>query len=1258
MLWMAASPCSTIAQATFKVQHLTPKDGLSYRWAFDVTQDSIGQIWIATFDGINRYDGHRFSVYRPYFPDFPDFESRVIAQVDCLPGGEIWTTSKQGILTRLSRVEDRFELIWPQADRKFPLKARPLSAPDGSYPLGLLGAENTSQEWFARLSLPHHFDSLVALSSPMFLRKHIMPLLDGKHFWIYSDRHYIILNPDTRQYDTYPFHTIPGAAIAHPSLPIDEQSRFWFPAAQGGFSSFQLPPAIPLRSWEHFKLDNKGNFWIWTQDKTTYRYTPAGDKLEHFGRFDFWEHEIGFPFEDREGVIWIPHFYGVTKLMQPRRLFDNYLHEPLNALGAAPGGKSVYTILEAKDGSIYIQAYGNPPFRLRPGASAPEAVAGLPQGLLPGDGALAKALGKQLREAGYNVHGELIYFHDVAQRSMWLCRKSSRDVFYVDTERPEQHRRFEISPAAQGMIVLLPYDGYLWIGADNGLHRLDPQSGKTRRYTTREGLPHNIIYSILPDGPNLWLGTHYGLCRFSIRSGQTKNYYVEDGLTQNEFNTRSALRAGDGKLFFGGLNGANAFYPADLERATPRYQAGLHLSRFSKLEAGRDSTISSYQPDLLNTLRLRPGDRSLSFEFSINSHVNPTQNRYWYYLDGLETEWSNATNDGRASYSHLPPGLYTFRVKAADPFGNPATNEITLPILMPQVWYRRWWAWSLYTLVLMAVGYRLYRLRLHQHLERREALRLQELDEMKTKLYTNITHEFRTPLTVILGTSEHIENQAPDNVFPDLETANSFAAGLKSRLALIRRNGRSLLDLVNQLLDLAKAENKQLKTDMVQGDVVQYVRYIAESFHSLANYSNVMLRVETRLPELIMDFDPEKMRQILSNLISNALKYTPSGGKVTLRIGKDESAGTPAMILEVSDTGQGISAEDLPHIFDRFYQADNTVTKAGPTGAGGTGIGLALIKELVNLLEGNIAVHSEPDKGAEFTVRLPISNKSKTRDVYIASSPDSLPDTITRNPRPTTRNRPSILIIEDNPDVLEYLRMCLQDHYAIHFSYNGRSGIDMALELVPDLILSDVMMPEKDGFEVCDTLKNDERSSHIPLVLLTAKADMESRIAGLRRGADAYLTKPFHPEELSVTLEKLLENRRRLQEYYSRFSLALPANQVETANTETELEDAFLHKLRSAVEARMDDASLSADDICRGVGMSRSNLYAKLSALTGLSFNIYVRRLRLHKARHLLETSEMNVSEVAFETGFNDPKYFSRVFSEEFGMPPSEVPKM
>lgn len=551
----------------------------------------------------------------------------------------------------------------------------------------------------------------------------------------------------------------------------------------------------------------------------------------------------------------------------------------------------------------------------------------------------------------------------------------------------------------------------------------------------------------------------------------------------------------------------------------------------------------------------------------------------------------------------------------------------------------------------LALGYR-------QRLRDEKRQRIEELDTLKTKFFANISHEFRTPLTVISGIAESLES------YPQ-------------KKELILRNSTSLLSLVNQLLDLSKLDAGQLKLNPVHGDIVNFINYLTESFYSLAKEKNVRLTFYSEESNLNMDFDELKIQQIINNLLSNALKFTPEKGKVVLHLKKVTIDYQSYLQIKVQDTGTGISGEDQLRIFDRFFQTESKQFRKGE----GTGIGLALTKELVELCGGKISVKSTEEIGTEFLVLLPILKKSKTqplpkKELKKLLEEKQINPIFDNSIEQKTNNRSSetspeliekLLIIEDNPDIVAYLKTLLKDQYKIEVEENGRAGIERAFESVPDVILSDVMMPEADGYEVCKTLKNDERTSHIPIILLTAKATDEDRIEGLIGGADAYLTKPFNKKELFIRLEKSLELRKILQKKYSdnilnpktsadkakKSNPSKDSKQVAPKDIQLDLENAFLKKLIKVVEKRIDDPNLGVKDLCRTAGLSNMQVNRKLKALTGKTPSIFIRSIRLRKAKKLLKNPKLNISEIAYAVGFNDPNYFSRAFSEEYGVAPT-----
>ncbi len=526
--------------------------------------------------------------------------------------------------------------------------------------------------------------------------------------------------------------------------------------------------------------------------------------------------------------------------------------------------------------------------------------------------------------------------------------------------------------------------------------------------------------------------------------------------------------------------------------------------------------------------------------------------------------------------------------------------------------------------------------------------KLRELDQVKSTFFTNISHEFRTPLTVISGMADQIQEK------PDRWMAEG--------LHMIKRNSDHLLQLVNQILDLAKLDSGRLKLRLEQADIIAYLRYLTESFRTPAEQYELQLAFEASEEELLMDHDPERLQWVLSNLLSNALKFTPKGGTIQVSVSQRPSAKPPAetrsvpgknhLWLEVKDNGIGIPKDRLPFLFERYFQVEGTQTGPQQSGWAGSGIGLALTRELVLLMDGAIWVESEEGKGSTFYIVLPVRQEAERKDPGIRQTGTGEKETENSPLESPAKEeeRVNILLVEDNLDVRTYVRSCLEDKYGLWEARNGQEGIEMAIEQVPDLVVSDVMMPEKDGFELCETLKSDIRTSHIPIVLLTARADQESRISGLRYGADAYLAKPFNREELEVRLEQLLENRRKLQERFRR------AESGEGTEDEAiRQEDAFLTRVREQLEENLDDENLGISGLARAIGVSRAQLHNKIKALTGQSPSVFVRTIRLRKARHLLLTTDLNVTQVAYEVGFRDPAYFSRTFSEEYGHSPKET---
>jgi len=528
--------------------------------------------------------------------------------------------------------------------------------------------------------------------------------------------------------------------------------------------------------------------------------------------------------------------------------------------------------------------------------------------------------------------------------------------------------------------------------------------------------------------------------------------------------------------------------------------------------------------------------------------------------------------------------------------------------------------------------------------ETREAERIKELDTLKTRLYTNITHEFRTPLTIIIGMAQ----QALEK--PNVHFRNSQE--------MIIRNSEYLLRLVNEMLDLSKLENNKMTLQLVQGDIVVFLKFILESFNGFAKSKNLHLHFLSDVDVLFLDYDPEKMRQVMTNLLSNAIKFTPEGEHVYFSVSQ---MGADSLIIKVKDTGIGITAEQIEHIFDRFYQVDQGSMHL----VEGTGIGLSLTKELVKLMQGEINVCSPPpgaNKGSEFIVKLPIVRSSNltSSNNHLFLSPEFQVPGVLEAPIPNDHSsfseskKAHILIVEDNQDVVTYLSSFLSE-YRIEVAENGLIGFGLAIKNIPDLIISDVMMPIMDGFELCKRLKTEELSSHIPIILLTARADMESKLEGLEHRADVYLEKPFRKEELLVHIDNLLELRKKMHRHYQQL-MGLP--ELEGSIIDSTVPDSkehdFVKKVREIIEMHLTDFNFNVDQLSRKVYLSQSQLKRKLNALAGISPNHFIRFIRLSKAKTLLLNPERSIISIAFDCGFSDPGYFARVFKQNFGLRPQE----
>jgi signal transduction histidine kinase/DNA-binding response OmpR family regulator len=713
-------------------------------------------------------------------------------------------------------------------------------------------------------------------------------------------------------------------------------------------------------------------------------------------------------------------------------------------------------------------------------------------------------------------------------------------------------------------------------------------------------------------------------------------------------------------MYFGGTNGINRFNSAEIYKNpnVPQIAITDFQILHKPVAIGYDSIWNRIILDKsiseTELVDLKYDENILTFEITPLEFHNPKKNCFVYKMEGFDKNWvyGNASNR-HITYTNLDPGEYTLFAKGSTKEGVSNELGVTLKIFINPPWWATWWSYMLYGFVFILVFITSTRIYLYRHrlstqlvLEQEHAKKLEEVDKLKSNFYANISHEFRTPLMLILGPVEKLASKLVDEES-------------KKQTGLIKGNAKRLLNLINQLLDLSRLEAKKLKLNTSMGNIAQYVKGLAKEFEQIAEQRDISLNIYMDRESIDAYFDKEKMERIITNVMSNAIKFTPQGGRITVKLA--ETAHNEVEII-VRDSGVGIPKSELVRIFDRFYQVDGSHTREHE----GTGIGLALTKELVELHKGQILIDSVEGHWTEVKIYFPIGRDHLADDEISESSEYELNkfdgsedfamyESITEETEDESLiDKTIVLIVEDNPDVRDYIKDDLKDIYHIEEAANGEQGLRKAQKCIPDLIVSDVMMPKMDGYEMTRQLRQDEKTSHIPIILLTAKSDRDSKLEGLGLGADDYLTKPFDTQELLARIKNLIETRRLLQEKFGAGTVVLHKPEKEKLNC---LDQQFLDRVMMVIDKHIAEEEFSIEEFGKDVGMSRSQMHRKLKALTGKSTSLYLRTVRLAKAKQMIENQIGTISEISYQVGFASPAYFSRCFKEEFGFTPSETSK-
>lgn len=991
-----------------------------------------------------------------------------------------------------------------------------------------------------------------------------------------------------------------------------------------------LHPGMSVNALFH----KNGEVWIAAPPADTLINAPPGRTVKGVTGF----------YEDSYGLIWM------VSPGAPLRVFD-----PLkSALTFIPLGKGIWGEMVFENPTTHHLWIGT-----NNGLFLLDTTTNNPSGYLLGENLLP----------GFENRLLVRNFHDQPE-GVWVT--TNRGLFLIDktNEKLIHHYALEDGfPFISFTHLYIDQAGIFWLTTHGGgLIRWDRKNNKFMQFTVNEGLSNDNLYAVYEEeGGILWLSSDLGLMAFDKQTFTTQVFLPHHGVSHERFLMNAHFQDSTGKLFFGSWEGITAFHPSDINLIRESKEAPFLLTsvRILKHKSRSFSDLSQIYT-AKGQINLQPDDGILEIKVALLDFGIHSQHEYAYKLTGNQDQWIS-TNENKITFYNLPYGKFQLHLKARGASGNWSKNELFIPIHIRTPIYLRVWFWVLCSLVLLSIGFLAQRLRVKALksdrvrlekevsnrtmkieedkqiiLEQAEALR--ELDEIKSRFFSNITHEFRTPLTLVIGPIEQaIAALSAEPVQTD---------SIRTQLIGVSQNARNLLELINQLMDLTKLESKSMPVETSLGDLVAYTQRLVSQFQPLATQKQIQLSFSTGMEKWATSFDKKKWNKTVFNLLSNAIKFTPATGKVEVRLKNQKSGEKRFIVLEVEDTGMGLAQGEIKKIFNRFYQVNSSSTRAQE----GTGIGLALVKELVELQEGVIEVESTLGEGTAFCVKLPYypleteqESSSQHPALEVLSTQKDLSDQFLAEPESqTVSERLQLLLIEDNAKMRSFIRSCLDENkYQIIEAINGEEGIQKAIELVPDLIISDIMMPQKNGFEVTVAIRTHLATSHIPLILLTAKSSLESRLKGLARGADAYLTKPFSPAELVLRIQKLIELRKALQIRYQTQNLE-PTPKFQR-------EDQLILELKSFISDNLNNPKLNVGLISVHFGISRTQMYRKIQSLTDSTIVEFILAARMARAQVLLKNSQLNISEIAYEVGYNSPGYFTQSYKKHFGKLPSQL---
>ncbi|HYO21346.1 MAG TPA: two-component regulator propeller domain-containing protein [Flavisolibacter sp.] len=1279
-------------------------NSISDNYIKTITEDKEGSIWIGTLNGLNRYDKKKNSFTR--FSHRPGgLAHNHITSLLTDKQGQLWIATYGGGIT----------IYQPKNKSFYPLPAN-RALPNQR--VNCLFEDSGGLIWVGTETSLTRFDPASSVFTTFYNVPGALVIREDKkgNLWIGSlNNGLYVWNRSTDKFDAYQHNEQDPASLGSNqvrSIEIDKKGNIWVGGINGGLDLFHLP----TRSFYHYQNepgnpfslsqrtvsalceDLQGNLWVGTHRGGVNLYMPNKERFKLY-RQEQSENSLSYNdvkafCEDGNGNIWIgTDGGGLNFFNRKNNNFQHYRYNPFqkNSLGS----NEVLHVMEDSQGNIWVGTWGGGLnlFNKATGTFTRFVHDGHNKNSISSNYVQQifedrhKNLWVATYYGGLNLldrktktftritadpqqrttlsGNNIVSMEEDKAGNIWIgtddgglnCfeQKSQSFLHYFNKEEKRPDLR----------VIFSDSKGRLWVG-QTGLYLFDEKQNKFSLFTSSAGLANEFIKGIEEDEKGfLWISTSNGLTQYHPQTHQFKKYNTADGLQGLEFEANANLKTSDGELFFGGVNGFNSFYPADIQPNT--YVPPVYVTEFmifNKLILPNEED-SPLQEDISATkkIRLNYQQSTLSFSFAALNYTASENNQYAYKLEGFNNNWIYAGPERRALYTNLDPGTYTFRVKASNNDGIWNEEGTAIEIYIHPPFWDTWWFKLLVLLVIIGAAVAFYQFKRKQELKKLEEQKREEMHQVQLQFFTNISHEFRTPLSLIMGPLEKLEKE---------DTRSQFQHYYK----VMHRNTRRLLGLIGELMDFRKAESGILKLKVMPGNFSLFLNEIAEEFSELAIQKNISFSVKADELETEAWFDRQIVEKIIINLISNSFKYTADGGTIRvemlsslqnfkpsfeneLQIKGDQRA-KKCLYLLVADNGIGISKQSIAHLFERYYK----ITESHM----GSGIGLAFVKSLTRLHKGTISVYSELHKGTEILLALPVSKEDYTKEerwteevtrtVRIESlhhkyelatdREDVLAPPVKPSDAPAL-SRKHMLVIDDTEELRRFLTESLSPFYEISTADDGVTGLATAKDVAPDLIISDVMMPGMNGIELCKKIKDDLETSHIPFLMLTAKDAPEAALAGVESGADYYFAKPISIDLLLVTIKNIFEQRQKLKDLYIK-SHHIEAKELVHSSRDKE----FMDQLIGVIESQISNPDLDVNYICKQMGMSRTKLYEKIKGITGQSIAEFVRVLRLKKAVEIMTHEDATITEVIYRVGIQTQSYFTKAFKKEFGKTPTQ----